>query len=86
VVGRLGAGRSHPNAPRRVLLEEPGRYLTASGVVDTDEEDLGEIGRDRSFHPNGRIAAGAGIRNEALDGRRMNVPWTPGLGAAMMDP
>jgi hypothetical protein len=48
--------------------------------VDTDEEHLREID---SFHPKGRIV-GERIRDEALDGRGTNVPWTLGLGAAMM--
>jgi hypothetical protein len=81
VIGRLRPGRAHPDPSRRVLLEERGRHLTASGVVDTDEEDLWEID---SFHPEGRIVGGR-IRDRALDGRGRNVPWTLGLGAAMMD-
>ena len=42
-VGRLGAGRAHPDPAGGVLLEQGGRHLTAPRVVHADEQDLGRI-------------------------------------------
>ena len=49
VAGRA-PGRPHVNAALGAELDQPGRHLAPSGVVDADEQDLGLLLHDRSFH------------------------------------
>ena len=54
-VGRCGAGGSDADRALGVVVEQGGGHLGAAGVVDADEQDLGEVGHQYSL---GWAAAG----------------------------
>jgi len=46
---RRGAGRADVHAALGVVIEQGGGHLAATGVVDTDEQDLRDVAHDGSL-------------------------------------
>ena len=75
LVGRGAAGRADVDPALGAELDETGRHLAATGVVDADEQDFGLLLRDHPFGLRERLQPLAGEAvgehgDEDVDARR----------------